>query len=152
MKSGTRSTGESRYTAAAARTTLAVLGSTGSAISRVMRRVRSGSVRSKAFTPESSQALGDQFADVTRRQRLLGTGHLAPQIQHGQAERARRRHHVGPDRVDLFDTDHVDSLFRRNLHPHVTAATAAAEPARPVAGSLDQPKAGHGASGRPGRF
>src|SRR6266850_1281358 len=134
-----RSIGDRRYTAAAASAIFAARGSTGSVARRVMSRTTSGSARSRAFTgaPRARtrcgcallQTFGDQLAHVLDGQPLLRAGDLAAEIEHGQAEGARGGHGGGAGGQQLLGADDVHPLFRFDLHPHVTAATATAEPA-----------------------
>src|SRR5215813_9638143 len=94
------------------------------------------------------QALGDQLGDVLDLERLLGPRDLAPEIDHGQAERTGHADHVGLGLEDLLDADHVHALLGRRLHPHLPAAPAAAQAALALAWQLDQSQARN----RAGRF
>src|SRR6267143_6231087 len=113
-----RSIGDRRYTAAAASAIFAARGSTGSVARRAMSRTTSGSARSRPFTgaprartrcgcARPSQAFGDQLAHVLDGQPLLGAGHLAAEVQHGQAERARGGDGLGTAGEQLLGADDV---------------------------------------------
>src|SRR3989442_1874148 len=131
MKSGIRSTGETRYRTAAASAIFAALGRTGSTARPVMVRTMDGRARSSALM--SFQALGHQLADILHGEPLLGALHLAAEIDHGQTEGTAGPHHVYLGLERLLDADQVHALLRLHFHPHVTAAPAAAEPALTIA-------------------
>src|SRR3989441_4077449 len=150
MKSGTRSTGETRYRTAAASAIFAVLGRTGSTARPVMVRTMAGRARSSALM--SFQALDDQLAHVLHGERLLGALHLAPEVEHGQTEGTARAHHVHLALERLLAADQIPALLRPHCHPHVTPAPAAAESALPVARQLHEPEPGDGLRDVPRRF
>src|SRR6266508_2481087 len=178
MKSGTRSTGETRYRTAAASAIFAALGRTGSTARPVMVRTMAGNARSSALTvtgavstvqtegglrkarpgsdtpvlTPSFQALCDQLADVLHGERLLGHLHFPTEIDHGETEGTARAHHVHLGLEHLLDADQVHPLLRFHLHPHVTAAAAAAESALAAARQLHGPEPGNGLRHISGRF
>src|SRR5260370_14579746 len=120
MKSGTRSIGLARYTAAASKASFAVLGSAGSLARRAIIPVKAGSARTSrhiyrrrevgvgrgwravgaASLRCSSdmafvllQAFGDELADVFDLEALFGAPDLAAEVSHGQTEPTRGSHH-----------------------------------------------------------
>src|SRR2546427_3308313 len=95
----------------------------------------------------SLQTFGDQLAHVLDGQPLLGAGHLAAEVHHGQAERARGGDGPGPGGEQLLGADDVHALVRLDLHPHVAAAAAAAEPALARVRRIDHGEPGHGGRG-----
>src|SRR5262245_44259992 len=98
----------------------------------------------------SSQTFGDELAHVLDGQSLLGADHLAAEVDHRQAERTRGRDRAGAGRQQLFDADDVDALLRFDLHPHVAAASAAAEAALTRPRRVDYAQTGDG-GGNPAR-
>src|SRR5262245_29966486 len=138
MKSGSRSSGLARYTAAATSAILADRGNRGSVTSRPMSRAMSGRAFTRAFTAAMGllKAFGHHLADVLHAEPLLRAHDLATEVDHRQAERARRAHHRGLGAQDLLDADHVHPFPGRHLHPHVAATTTAAEATLAVAGGL----------------
>src|SRR5438477_504868 len=92
----------------------------------------------------SLQTFGDQLAHVLDGQPLLRAGDLAAEIEHGQTEGARGGHGGGAGGQQLLGADDVDAFLGLHLHPHVTAAAAAAEPALAGVRRVDHGEPGHG--------
>src|SRR5207249_11790394 len=105
----------------------------------------------RAEAPSPLEALGDELTHVLDGQRVLGALHLAAEVDHGQAERAGRAHHVDLGLERFLDANQVHALLGLHFHPHVTAAAAAADAALAIPRHLDdsQPRAGLGALPRP---
>src|SRR5256712_8302964 len=108
MKSGIRSTGETRYRTAAASAIFAALGRTGSTARPVMVRTMDGRARSSALM--SFQDLGDQLAHVLHGERLLGALHLATEVVHGQTVGTARAHHVHLGLERILDEAQINAL------------------------------------------
>src|SRR5262249_27984045 len=85
----------------------------------------------------SLQRLGDQLRDVLDLQLVLRALHLPPEVHHREAERTGRAHRSRLCLEQLCDADLVHALLAPDLHPHVSAAAAAAEALVPVPRRID---------------